>query len=283
MGMELDVYCYTTAMNACANDGNWKTALALMEEMAERGISPNEFTYSVAITACGNGGQWSKALELLDKMRSMNMKINTITYNSAISALAKAARTESKQQRRFDYHPTTPPESGNSDPGTLWRHALEIINNMEREGVKRDVFTYSSAINTCGAAGRWEEAVDLIRAMKEEDGGRDTRPNKVTYTSAIVACGNSGQWDAAFDLFNEMKREGLRPDLVAYNALIAAGMNGNKPDEVFDLWIELCQPNKENISPDIVTLTEVIATLDRASGKSNREKISYSPKLSSEA
>eukprot|EP00804_Cyclotella_cryptica_P013995 CCRYP_002474-RC/>CCRYP_002474-RC protein AED:0.09 eAED:0.09 QI:1233/0.75/0.8/1/0/0/5/609/172 len=87
-------------MKACANDGNWKTALALMEEMAERGISPNEFTYSVAITACGNGGQWSKALELLDKMRSMNMKINTITYNSAISALAKAARTESKQQRR---------------------------------------------------------------------------------------------------------------------------------------------------------------------------------------
>jgi hypothetical protein len=35
----------------------------------------------------------------------------------------------------------------------------------------------------------------------------------------------------------------------------------------------MCQPNKENISPDIVTLTEVIATLDRATGKANREKV----------
>lgn len=115
------------------------------------------------------------------------MKINTITYNSAISALAKAARIESKQQRRFDYHPTatttTTVECGNSDPDTLWRRALEIIDAMEKEGVQRDVFTFSSAINTCGAAGRWEEAVDLIRTMKR--GGRDTRPNKVTYTSAI--------------------------------------------------------------------------------------------------
>jgi len=40
-----------------------------MNEMIEKGISPNEFTYSVAITACGNGGQWSKALELLDEVR----------------------------------------------------------------------------------------------------------------------------------------------------------------------------------------------------------------------
>ena len=62
------------------------------------------------------------------------MKVNTITYNSAISALAKAARSESKQQRRFDYHPAaTTTEGGNSDPGTLWRHALEIINHMEKE------------------------------------------------------------------------------------------------------------------------------------------------------
>jgi hypothetical protein len=43
--------------------------------------------------------------------------------------------------------------------------------------------------------------------------------------------------------------------------------------KVFDLWVEMCQPNKDNISPDIVTLTEVIATLDRATGKANRDKV----------
>ena len=43
--------------------------------------------------------------------------------------------------------------------------------------------------------------------------------------------------------------------------------------KVFDLWTEMCQLNKSNLSPDIVTLTEVVATLDRASGKINRQKV----------
>lgn len=34
----------------------------------------------------------------------------------------------------------------------------------------------------------------------------------------------------------------------------------------------MCQPNKDKVSPDIVTLTAVIATLDRATGKVNKGK-----------
>ena len=79
-----------------------------------------------------------------------------------------------------------------------------------------------------------------------------------------------------------MKNDGVQPDLVAYNALIGAGMTADKPSEVFDIWKELCQLSnqdgdkkikKRDVSPDIVTLTEVIATLDNASGKVNRERV----------
>jgi pentatricopeptide repeat protein len=115
------------------------------------------------------------------------MRINAITYNSAISALAKAARSESRQQRRFDYNKEDETDHAqNSD--ILWRRALDLIECMEKEGVKRDVFTYSAAISTCGAAGRWQETVNLINTMKS-DGGRDTKPNRVSYTSAISEFG----------------------------------------------------------------------------------------------
>ena len=83
-----------------------------------------------------------------------------------------------------------------------------------------------------------------------------------------------------------MKNDGVQPDLVAYNALIGAGMTADKPSEVFDMWKEMCQSSnqdasdkntknnkKTGVSPDIVTLTEVIATLDNASGKVNRERV----------
>ena len=79
------------------------------------------------------------------------------------------------------------------------------------------------------------------------------------------------QWDPAYELFNEMKNDGIHPDLVAYNALIGAGMAADKPTEVYDVWREMCdQSNNQKgskVSPDIVTLTEVIATLDSAAGK----------------
>ena len=44
------------------------------------------------------------------------------------------------------------------------RHRYRF-KDMEDDGVKRDSFTFSSAISTCGAAGRWEEAVSLINDM----------------------------------------------------------------------------------------------------------------------
>lgn len=265
MNMELDVYAYTTAMDACSKGRQWRKALSLMDEMKERGIAPNEVTYGVAVAACGNGGQWKRALELLDVMRGAGLKINTITYNAAIAALAKAAREFKRQQ-----HGAT---TGEVDVtmNVLCQKALDLVDVMKDEGVRRDSFTFSSAISTCGSAGRWEESVGLIKAMK----GDGTKPNRVAYTAAITACANSRQWGPAYKLFNEMKNDRLQPDLIAYNALIKAGMSANKPEEVFDLWQEMNQPNKDNVSPDIVTLTEVVATLDGdgARGKVNRKRV----------
>lgn len=77
------------------------------------------------------------------------------------------------------------------------------------------------------------------------------------------------QWDPANQLFEELKRDGLAPDLVAFNALIGAGMAAGRPDEVYNLWSEICA---SDLSPDVVTLTEVVYTLDQARGKINREK-----------
>lgn len=273
LGVKMDVYCYTTAMDACAKGGKWKMALSLLDEMKEKGIEPSEVSYGVAVAACGNGGQWEKALDLLEQMRKENMKINTITYNSAIAALAKAARSESRLQRRYDYKPGggwSKIESSDSadNNNVLWKEALALIDCMEKEDIRRDSFTFSSAISTCGAAGRWQESLDLIEGMK-----RETKPNKIAYTSAITACANSEKWEPAFDLFHDMKNDGLQPDLVAYNALINAGMMANQPEQVFNIWREMCSDSsKESVSPDIVTLTEVIATLDRAMGRINRER-----------
>lgn len=176
----------------------WRMALDLLDEMRKNNVQPNVVTFSVAIAACGNGGQWERALELLNQMRDKGLGINTITYNAAITALAKAARLYSKEASRLTaprkYQALSaggemsPDEAsqflgGEVDEVQLWTRALELLGQMREDGAEPDTYSYSAAISACGSGGRWEEALELMRIMKE--GGPKTRPNRIAYTAAI--------------------------------------------------------------------------------------------------
>ncbi len=82
-----------------------------------------------------------------------------------------------------------------------------------------------------------------------------------------------------------MKADRIQPDLVAYNALASAYMNSGKSDMAFELWNEMCgkanleitgrngDENSAKPMPDIITLTNVIATLERAEGTENLKRM----------
>jgi pentatricopeptide repeat protein len=262
----LDTYCYTAAIEACANAKLWRKALELLQEMEARGIAPSEVTYSVTITACGNGGEWQKALDLLQLMREKNMSINLITYNAAITALSKAAKLQSSKNKQQQ---TSPSEGG------LYLKVLELLEQMKANGLEPDGFSFCSAISCCGAEGRWEEALELMQVM--QDGGPRTRPNKIAYTAAIASCGRSGQVDHAQRLFRQMKEQGLSADRVAYNALFLAlrvARSADAADAAAELWEEMIgtkQPSagakiataRADISttPDIISLTDAIGAM----------------------
>lgn len=273
-GLKLDNYVYAAVIDACAKNRDWKKALGLLEEMGESGLTPNEVTYSVTITACGNGGQWQKSMELLDEMKSNGLNINLITYNAAITALSKAARRNAKYSggdRTPDHHH----QHVKIDGEQLWKKALDLLDEISFKGMEPDGFSYSAAISCCGAGGKWEEALDLIKRM--QTGNARTRPNKIAYSAAISACGKSGRHKEALELFQEMKEQGLEPDRVAYNSVLSAMRVAEEPDQAYSLWQEMCgaatkqkqsfrkigraRPGK-SVSPDIITVTNVIGTLD---------------------
>jgi len=308
--LKLDVYVYTGIIDLCAKAGLWKQSLDLLDEMRSKGISPNGFTYSVAISACGKGGQWERSLELLYQMKERGIHVNTITYNAAIGALANASSKNMRQalkEERSKKYLDRVLENGDStfmgnglstiqsygqfqsDENQLWRKALNLIDQMKENGVKPDAITYSSAIKVCGAAGQWEEALKLINIMQK--GGPKTRPNRISYTNAITACGISGEHEHALRLFNDMKNDGVQPDRVSYNALISALKIGNQAEQVYNVWNEMCgrtntsdrsddviataAPDVRKIAPDIITVTDVLSTLERSSGWREKSDIVF--------
>jgi len=291
-GLPVDTYCYTAVIDACAKAKMWRKALSLLDEMQQQGIEPSEVTYSVTISACGNGGQWQRALDLLDLMKTKGMSVNVITYNAALTALSKASRQHArhltkvstddvvirmgfrKSQVTKGVDDADDMDVDTSIPlGGLSPKALAILDDMKSNGIEPDGFCYSSAISCCGAEGRWKEALDLMDKMKR--GGPRTRPNRIAYTAAISACGKAGKADKALELFQAMKNEGLSADRVAYNTLFSALRVAGDADRTFELWGEMCGTRsmvtkttiataKDFATPDIITLTDCIATLSRA-------------------
>jgi pentatricopeptide repeat protein len=116
------------------------------------------------------------------KMREKRMRINVITYNAAINALAKGSRLSSKRSPKG----ALSKEEGNPGVGLLWMRALELLQQMKKDGIEPDGYSYSAAISACGSCGRWKEALDLIQIMQK--GGPRNRPNKIAYTAAIGTC-----------------------------------------------------------------------------------------------
>ncbi len=190
------------------------------------------------------------------------MPVNLRTYNALMAALSKAARRNAKYASKLHAPQRFPPdaplygsmenETVDMDEEQLWTRAMDLLRQMEDDGIEPDGFSYSSAISCCGAGGRWKEALKLIKVMRK--GGPKTRPNKIAYTAAIgaflamilpfsvfatfphflttAACGRSGEHEHAIELFREMKDEGHQPDRVAYNALFTALRIGHLPDAV---------------------------------------------------
>ena len=70
----------------CSKGKQWEKALALLEEMPSKWLTPDVISLSAAISACGEGKQWEKALALLEEMPSKWLTPDLISLNSSISA-----------------------------------------------------------------------------------------------------------------------------------------------------------------------------------------------------
>lgn len=182
---------HVLSCKVCGKGRQWRTALDLMNDMKKNSIIPNQHTYSALINALGNSGQWERALDVLDQMREKNMKINVFAYNSAIAALAKASRSRSIGSNSSRSNMSSSGSNSKSNEGgesdydktKLWIRAMELLNQMKKDRVWPDKYSYSSAISCCAAGSRYEEALDLIKVMR--DGPGKLRPNRISYTGAM--------------------------------------------------------------------------------------------------
>lgn len=92
-----------------------------------------------------------------------------------------------------------------------------------------------------------------------------------------------------------MRNDGIAADRISYNAVVSALKVGHQTGKAYEIWGEMCgrkgnesvtsrgtkggskpiaaATSDPRLSPDIITLTDVIATLERSEGAENRRRM----------
>ena len=87
LAIQRNVVAYTSAIGAsgeCDGDGSWTEAVALLVELKEKQMKPNELSCSTAISGCKPA--WRHTLWLLGWMRDLSLSI--LPFDSAVAACA---------------------------------------------------------------------------------------------------------------------------------------------------------------------------------------------------
>lgn len=95
--------CYNTAINACAQSGEWEIALGLSDEMRlsvlGEGARPDVFTFNSIMHGMAGAGECERLLSVLDEMQAAGVSPDVVSYNTAMGALNKVRRINSESQQ----------------------------------------------------------------------------------------------------------------------------------------------------------------------------------------
>ncbi|CAM9710806.1 unnamed protein product, partial [Ectocarpus sp. 8 AP-2014] len=190
----------TVAITCLGQAGKWREAVEVLDGMGKGGDGsdrPDAFAYAATINACGKAGRPVEAVALLTEMPTRRVKPDVVCFGSAIFALGEVAGT----QNRSTWGRKGANEGGGSsggggdmpmaaavaDPKPTRAHekALELIQEMRREGPRDDAWCYASAITACARANDPRSAMRLLADMREDG----VPPNDVVLNAAVDACG----------------------------------------------------------------------------------------------
>eukprot|EP00494_Astrolonche_serrata_P033724 UN33993 len=108
-----------------------------------------------------------------------------------------------------------------------WEQALQYLEEMKRQDMKPDVYTYTSCIVACNKSFEFQQVPALFVEMKENQ----IIPNIITYNAMINAYSHQGKWQEALLILKEIKEtENVKPTIITYNSCLSACATGGQYD-----------------------------------------------------
>ncbi|MQL77329.1 hypothetical protein Taro_009722, partial [Colocasia esculenta] len=242
-GVTPNIVTWSTLIGACANAGLVDQAIQVFEEMLLGGCEPNAQCCNILLHACVESCQYDRAFRFFRSWQETGFLIYSSDENRDSSnmqdGVPSSTGNETSQRTGLSHDPTVKyartvpfrPTTATFNIlmkacGTDYRHAKELMNEMQLIGLFPNHISWSILIDICGSSCNVNGALQVIclghisafKTMREVR----IKPDVIAYTTAIKACVENKNLKIAYSLFEEMKKYKIQPNLVTYKTLLRA-------------------------------------------------------------
>ncbi|XP_058100350.1 pentatricopeptide repeat-containing protein At4g01030, mitochondrial [Magnolia sinica] len=144
--------------------------------------------------------------------------------------------------------------------------ALELLKEMEKDGIKPDLITWNSLISGYAMKGLSKQALVLIRQLRM----LGLNPNVVSWTALISGCSQTGNYVESLDFFVQMQQAGIKPN----SATIASSLRACAGLAMLLKGAELhCSAIRNGFDRDIFVATALIDMYCKSGSLHNASRV----------
>ncbi|KAH7557559.1 hypothetical protein JRO89_XS11G0180800 [Xanthoceras sorbifolium] len=242
-----DVISWTSMIAGYSQANQFAEAVKLFQEMMLANAKPDEITVATVLSACSHLGLLDVGEAIHDYVKSHGVKEDVYLLNSFIDMYCKCGVIEKAlmvfhEMKKKDSVSWTSVISGLAVNGFA-NHALELFQQMLREGVRPTHGTFVGILLACSHAGLIEEGLEYFDSMEKVYG---LAPEIKHYGCVVDLLSRSGNLDRAYEFINTMP---MVPGVVVWRILLSAcKLHGNLAlaEIITDKLLELDPSNSGN-------------------------------------
>ncbi|CDP04643.1 unnamed protein product [Coffea canephora] len=243
-----NVYVYGAIIDSLCKDKMVDEALALLQEMFEKGIPPDVVIYNCLIQGFCNLSKWKEVKRLFSDMKDYKIVPDVITFNIVVDALCKEGHAKDAEEVvgimiQQGQNPNVVTYNSLMDGYCLQRRideARRVFDTMVASGLDPDVITYNTMIAGLLSEGLLIEGKELVEKMEE----KGSLANSVTYNVILQGLLKGGHYDDAMVYHEEMVHRGFLLDASTFSILLDLSAENQNNPSVLMLMLKI-DPNSK--------------------------------------
>ncbi|KAB1996925.1 hypothetical protein ES319_D13G265000v1 [Gossypium barbadense] len=222
-GIEPDVVSWTSVISGLVQNFQYDEAFDTFKKMMKQGLYPSSATISSLFPACMNTVNLKHGKEVHGYATVIGVVDDVYVKSALVDMYAKGGFI-SEAQTLFYKMSETSIVTWNSMIFGYANHgyceeAIQLFEQMEKEGKKPDYMTFIAVLSACSHAGLIELGKSLFNSIQEK---YEISLRVEHYACLVDLLGRAGKLDEAYDVIKTMPME---PDLFVWGALLGACRN----------------------------------------------------------